>query len=73
MAKSFWAKMEKKSDLYKSFTSVIPAINILVPYMQKILLAIVTELEQYLEYVQKIITALERHSCQAVISSCQYT
>lgn len=71
MAKSSWAKMEKKDHyLFESFTSVIPAINILVSYMQKIVLAIVSELKQYLEYVQKMIVALES---QAVISSCQYT
>lgn len=38
---------------------VIPEINILVSYMQKIALAIVSELKQYLECFQKIIIALD--------------
>lgn len=65
-------KTGENHDLYKSFTSVIPAMSFFVSYIQKIVLVIVSELKQYLEYVQKIIIALESHSCQPVISSCQY-
>lgn len=57
--------METNHDFHKSFMEEIPEINILVSYMQKIALAIVSELKQYLECFQKIIIALD-----PLISGC---